>query len=72
MFSILLIHFISFPLISEECLKKCSKGEYSKVCGTDGKEYNKCTIKCHDFEGVSEECDRPCPCDKGNFNKQHI
>merc|ERR1712042_389008 len=54
----------------EECLKKCSKGEYPKVCGTDGKEYNKCTIKCHDFEGVSEECDRPCPCDKGDCLKE--
>jgi len=54
----------------EECVKKCSKGEYPKVCGTDGKEYNKCTIKCHDFEGVSEECDRPCPCDKGDCLKE--
>merc|ERR1712142_455182 len=48
----------------EECLKKCSKGYYPKVCGSDGKEYNKCTVKCHKNEGVTKQCDGKCPCEK--------
>merc|ERR1712142_791008 len=48
----------------EECLKKCSKGYHPKVCGSDGKEYNKCTIKCHKNEGVTKQCDGKCPCEK--------
>merc|ERR1712142_512062 len=47
-----------------ECIEKCSKGYHPKVCGSDGKEYNKCTIKCHKNEGVTKQCDGKCPCEK--------
>merc|ERR1712142_1381346 len=47
----------------EECLKKCGKRDYPKVCGSDGKDYNECSIKCHDFEGVTKRCDGKCPCE---------
>merc|ERR1712142_391083 len=54
------------PGPGEECLKKCKKGYYPKVCGSDGKDYDECTIKCQEGPRkhlVTKKCDGSCPCD---------
>ena len=55
---------LTFSLILEDCLKEC-KGNEPKVCGTDGNEYDECSIKCYHNHGVTKKCNGTCPC-KGN------